>query len=138
MPAKNNRRARESQPPRDEIVRLKARSVKVSRPTLGRPVLKQIHMLQAVSLDSDANKRKRKPPASGKHDGRPPIFDEPTIATTRAQLRAALVKDRRLHSKVNAFRHVVTLLKRQGIPFDEKKNEKTIRRCFVNPVLDGE
>jgi hypothetical protein len=138
MTAKNNRRVRESLPPRDEIARLKARSVKVPRPTLGRPVLGQIHALQAVSLDTGANKRKRKPPASGKPDGRPPIFDEPAIATVKAQLRAALVKDRRLHKKANALRHVVTLLKQQGIPFDEKKNEKTIRRCFVNPVLDGE
>ena len=57
----------------------------------------QTHVLKPINLDLGheteierlkANQRKRPPPASGKPDGRPPLFDEATVRAAQHDLRA--------------------------------------------------
>jgi hypothetical protein len=101
------------------------------------PPTQHVHVLEARSLDLGANKRKRPPPASGKPDGAPPLFDEITVRAAQDDLRSALATNARLCKPARAVDHVTVYLRGRGIPVDRKKQERTMRRHIVNPVLAG-
>ena len=109
-----------------------------------KPRATQTHVLKANNLDLGheaeierlkANQRKRPPPASGKPDGLPPLFDEATVRAAQHDLRNALTNDARLRNHARALTHVVAYLNGRGLCIDRTKQGRTVSRHIVNPVL---
>lgn len=123
--------------PRTRRVDLEADDLETALPEFGGPTFGQAHVFEAPSLDLCADQRKRPPPASGRPDGAPPLFDQITVRAAQDDLRNALTTDARLRKPAKALDHVSAYLNRYGIPVDRKKQERTMRRHIVNPVLAG-
>ena len=101
------------------------------------PPRQHVHVLEARGIDLGANKRRRPTPASGRPDGAPPLFDEITVRAAQDDLRSALAPNARLCKPAKALDHVTVYLRGRGIPVNRKKQERTMRRHIVNPVLAG-
>ena len=102
------------------------------------PPTQHVHVLEACGIDLGANKRKRPPPASGKPDGAPPLFDEETVRAAQDDLRSALATNARLCKPAKALDHVTVYLKGRGITRRSKKarahNAPTHRELSYRPL----